>query len=129
MDERLEQWKKEFSAGNGNEILGHAYITINPQAQSLRIHPAYVLKALEGLTLKLDPTMPESKPGNLVYKEMYAEIIHSKSPDTYRRDRRQDFIDAVKKHCPQIEKYIANFTTPDIDVVVFSKDAVHSIVD
>ena len=93
MDERLEQWKKEFSAGNGNEILGRAYITINSRALSLRIHPEYVLKALEGLTLKLDPTMPESEPGDLVYKVKYADIIHPKSPDTYRV-RRKDFFDA-----------------------------------
>ena len=128
MDERLEQWKKEFSAGNGNEILGRAYITINSRALSLRIHPEYVLNALEGLTLKLDPSMPESEPGDLVYKVKYADIIHSKSPDTYRV-RRKDFFDAVKKNCPQIEQYFATFLKPDTNVIVFSKDAVHSIVD
>lgn len=128
MDERLEQWKGEYGAGNSKEFLRRAYITINSQAPSLRIHPEYVLKALEGLTLKLDPTMPESEPGDLVYKVKYADIIHPKSPDTYRV-RRKDFFDAVKKNCPEIEPYFAKFIRPDINVIVFSKDAVQSIVD
>ena len=128
MDERLEQWKGEYGAGHSKEFLKRAYITIDSQARSLRIHPEYVLKALEGLTLKLDPTMPESEPGDLVYKGNYADIIRAKAPDTYRVQRK-DFFDAVKKHCPEIEPYFAKFIMPDIDVIVFNKDAIQSIVD
>ena len=124
----MEEWKRVYGKNNDREILSRAYITINSHARSLEVHPDYVLRALEGLTLKLDPTWPESEPGDLVYGGDYPDIIKSGSPDTYRV-RRKDFFDAVEKNSSEAASYFEKFFEPDITVIVFKKDAVYSIVD